>query len=252
MALFTRFFDLIWHEAMEQNIQNILSLLENSSHAKVVDIGCGDGQVTIRYKEKIGGEITGVDGVKERLEAALDKGVDKIITVELEKKWPLKNSSFDVAISNQVIEHILDIDHFVKEIHRILKPGGYCVVSTENLSSWHNIFALILGFQDFSHHILKKRHISNPLSLHYGEKTCTWSSKDHSGVDDATYPHIKILTYNSFIKAFLEYGFKFVAGKASGYYPLFGAVGYLASKIDPYHSHFITVKMKKPEFSRNL
>lgn len=246
MALFSRFFDSIWHKAMEQNIQNILFLLENNARAKVVDIGCGDGQVTVRYKQRIGGEITGVDGVEERLKAALDKGVDHIINVELEKKWPLKDSSFDVVVSNQVIEHILDIDHFIKEIYRILKPGGYCVVSTENLSSWHNIFALILGFQDFSHHILKKRHVGNPLSLHYEEKTCTWSRKDHSGVDDTAYPHIKILTYRSFIKVFSEYGFEFMAGKASGYYPLFGFIGQLACKIDPYHSHFITIKARKP------
>lgn len=246
MKLLSRFFDLIWHEAMEKNIENILSLLEKNPNAKVVDIGCGDGQVTIRYKKRIGGEITGVDGVKERLKAALDKGVDKIITVELEKKWSLKDSSFDVLISNQVIEHILDIDHFIKEIYRILAPGGYCVISTENLSSWHNIFALVLGFQDFSHHILKKRHISNPLSLHYGEETCTWSSKDHSGIDDTAYPHIKILTYKCFIKAFTEYKFRFIRGKGSGYYPLFGFLMRLFCKIDPYHSHFITIKAKKP------
>lgn len=246
MKFLSLFFDLIWHEAMEKNIENILSLLEKNPHTKVIDIGCGDGQVTIRYKEKIGGEITGVDGVDARLKAALDKGVDKIVAAELEKKWPLKDSSFDVVVSNQVIEHILDIDHFIKEIYRILKPGGYCVISTENLSSWHNILALILGFQDFSHHILEKRHISNPLSLHYGEKTCTWSGRDHSGVDDTAYPHIKILTYKSFIKAFVEYGFRFTKGKGSGYYPLFGFLERIFCTIDPYHSHFITIKARKP------
>lgn len=246
MKLLSRFFDLIWHEAMEQNIENILSLLEEKPHAEVADIGCGDGQVTIRYKKRIGGTITGLDGVKERLKAAIDKGVDHIVSVELEKKWPLKDSFFDTVVSNQVIEHILDVDHFIKEIYRILKPGGYCVISTENLSSWHNIFALILGFQDFSHHILKKRHISNPLSLHYGEKTCTWSSKDHSGVDDTAYPHIKILTYKSLIKAFVEYGFEFDKGLGSGYYPLFGFSGAFFCRVDPCHSHFITIKARKP------
>lgn len=246
MKLLVRFFDLIWHEAMKKNIESILSLLEKNPNAKVADIGCGDGQVTVRFKEKIGGEITGADGVKGRLEAALDKGVDKAVCVELEKKWPFKDSSFDAVVSNQVIEHILDIDHFIKEIYRILKPGGYAVISTENLSSWHNIFALVLGYQDFSHHILTKRHISNPLSLHYGEKTCAWSAPDHSGVDDTAYPHIKIMTYKSFIKAFEEYGFKFIRGKGSGYYPLFGFLMRLFCAIDPYHSHFITIKVKKP------
>lgn len=247
MKLVNDFFVKIWNEAMDNNIANIIHMLFLNPKAKVLDIGCGDGQYTIYFKDKIKcNQIWGIDGVDARLNAAKKKGVDKIVPAELEKKWPLKSNSFDVVISNQVIEHILDIDHFIKEIYRILKPGGYCVISTENLSSWHNLFALILGFQDFSHHILKKSHINNPLSLHYGEKTCTWSAEDNSGVDDTAYPHIKILTYRSLIKSFLEYGFEFMLGKGSGYYPLFGFVGEFMSKIDPYHSHFITIKARKP------
>lgn len=237
----------MWNEAMNSNISNIVQMLDVNPKARVLDVGCGDGQYGILFKKKIKCDsIWGIDGVDARLNAAKKKGVNQIISADLEKKWPIKSNSFNVVISNQVIEHILDIDHFIKEIYRILKPGGYCVISTENLSSWHNIFALILGFQDFSHHILKKRHISNPLSLHYGEKTCTWSGRDHSGVDDTAYPHIKILTYKSLIRAFLEYKFEFVSGKGNGYYPLFGFFGALVSRIDPYHSHFITIKVRKP------
>lgn len=247
MRLLTNFFVKIWDEAMNKNISNIIEVLDQNPKARVLDVGCGDGQYSILFKDKIKCDsIWGIDGVKDRLRAAKKKGVDEIVYAELEKKWPFKSGFFDAVISNQAIEHILDIDHFISEIYRILRPGGYCVISTENLSSWHNVFALTLGFQDFSHHILKKRHISNPLSLHYGEKTCTWSAKDHSGVDDTAYPHIKILTYRSLIKAFLEYKFEFVSGKGSGYYPLFGFLASFMSRIDPYHSHFITIKARKP------
>lgn len=237
---------MIWMEAADRNRENILSLLEKNSNAKVADIGCGDGRVTIRYKTKIRSkEITGVDGVDGRLKAAKDRGI-KIKIANLEGKWPFKNEELDVVISNQVIEHILDIDNFIEETYRILKPGGYCVISTENLSSWHNIFALVLGFQDFSHTILKRKHVGNPLSIHHGEKTSTWGAEDCSGVDDSAFPHIKIVTYKSLAAIYKEFGFAFEAGRGSGYYPLFGFLSSLASKIDPYHSHFITVKMRKP------
>lgn len=239
------FFSKIWHDAMEANIRNILSLLEINPSARVLDVGCGDGKETIMFKEKVRSKtIVGMDGQKGRAFAAKRRGVDASIS-DITKRWPFPNNSFDVILTNQVIEHVADIDHFIKETYRVLKKGGYSVISTENLSSWHNIAALVLGYQDFSHHILKTKHVGNPFSLHFGEKTATWSKKDHSGIDDSAYPHIKIMTYKSLIQAYEAYNFSFVDGRGSGYYPLFSFFSSFMSRIDPYHSHFICIKVRK-------
>lgn len=239
------FFSNIWHEAMDQNIINILSLLEKDLRAKVLDVGCGDGKETIMFKERVGcSTIFGVDGQKGRVLAAKSRGVHAM-RADIAKTWPFDNGTFDVVVTNQVIEHMLDIDHFIKETYRVLKKGGYSVISTENLSSWHNIGALVLGYQDFSHHILKSKHIGNPFALHFGEKTAGWSGKDHSGVDDSAYPHIKIMTYKSLIQAYEVLNFSFVDGRGSGYYPLFSLFSLFMSRIDPYHSHFICIKVRK-------
>lgn len=236
----------MWQEAHDNNVDNIVTLLDKNPKAQVLDVGCGDGKYTIRFKEKIQSkEITGADGVKERLAAAKKLGVDHTACFHLEKKWPFKDASFDVVVSNQVIEHIENLDIFISEIHRVLKPKGYCVISTENLSSWHNLFALFLGYQDFSHNMLRKNHVSNPFSLHYNETTCTWSSSGNSGTDDTAFPHIKIPTYRSLRRMFEEYDFTFMDGTGSGYYPFFSFIGKIGSNIDPYHSHFIAVKMQK-------
>ncbi len=245
--MLSHLFSSMWQEAMNHNVENILSLLRKDPKANVVDIGCGDGKLTMQFKEKIHSrKMTGVDGLRDRLKAAKQRGIDEIILANLEKKWPLPRNYFDVMISNQVIEHIIDIDHFIEETYRVLKPSGYCVISTENLSSWHNIISLMLGFQDFSHHLLRKKHVGNPFSPHYREKTASWSAKDNSGVDDSLHPHVKIFTYRSLIEAFEGFGFRFEQGCGSGYYPLFGALGFFASRVDPYHSHFISVQMRKP------
>lgn len=244
--MFSKYLNTLWQEAYKGNDKNILNLLDIDKDAVVLDVGCGDGQKTIKFKTKIESkEIFGVDGVKERLDAAKKRGI-KVRIADLEKKWPFEKNEFNVVVSNQVIEHIVNLDHFIGEIYRILKPGGYCVISTENLSSWHNIFALISGNQDFSHHLINKIHVGNPMSLHYKQKTVSWSAKDNSGVDDTAYPHMKIMTFLSLIRIFESNNFKFKKGLGSGYYPLPGALSKIVSSLDPYHSHFISVKLYKP------
>lgn len=49
-----------------------------------------------------------------------------------------------------MIERLADTDVFVADLGRVLAPGGYAVVSTENLAGWHNVFALVLGWQPLS------------------------------------------------------------------------------------------------------
>jgi SAM-dependent methyltransferase len=75
---------------------------------------------------------------------------------------------FDVIFSNQVIEHLDYPDNFVREAFRVLKTDGYVVVATENMASWHNIFALLLGYQDFSSQGPSREYrMGNPLSPYY-------------------------------------------------------------------------------------
>jgi len=224
--MLSRLYEYMWTQAYMQNIAAICSLLQVSQKARVLDIGCGDGKNTLRFQQAIGCEkITGIDGVRGRLDAAKKRGV-LALHADLEKRWPFKSATMDVVITNQVIEHIVDLDNFIMEVWRVLVPGGYCVVSTENLASWHNIASLVLGFQDFSHHLIKRAHVGNPLSPHYNEKTASWS----------------------LIAVFEAYGFSFEQRLGSGYYPFVSGMSRLATWLDPFHSHFITIKVQKPKY----
>ena len=60
---------------MDRNVENILSLLAKNPAARVVDVGCGDGKLTVRFKQQVRCQkILGIDGQHDRLKAAKDLG----------------------------------------------------------------------------------------------------------------------------------------------------------------------------------
>lgn len=94
----------------------------------VLDVGCGTGFRTSKLKRKTK-RITGLDiknYVKEKFKSDF-----KLILGDGEK-MPFKDKHFDFVTCWDVIEHIKKDDLFLKEIFRILKPGGLLLLSTPN------------------------------------------------------------------------------------------------------------------------
>jgi len=161
----------VYNNWKEWNYNSLLSLLELNPSAKVIDLGCGNGSFFLKIRYKVYcNEIIGVDINEDALKEAKYREVT-VIRADLNHNLPFRNESFDAIVSNQVIGHLFFPVKFMREIYRVLKPGGYAIISTENLASWDNIFALILGFTPFSQSFdsgLVK--IGNPLSLHNKEQ----------------------------------------------------------------------------------
>jgi len=99
---------------------------------KLLEVGCGTGR-GLEILVNAADHYTGIDKYES-------------LTSELQKKYPqadfnamvippfkgIADDSFDVVVSFQVIEHIQDDTAFLKEIHRVLKPGGKAIISTPN------------------------------------------------------------------------------------------------------------------------
>ena len=146
---------------------------------------------------------------------------------DLNTPLPLKEAVADGVLANQVIEHIVKTDVFAQETYRILKPGGKAVVCTPNLASWHNIGALMLGWQPFSMQVSDEYFIGNPKHpLH--------KSKIHE-----TQAHLRVFTHRSLTELFLLHGFSDVQVMGVGYYPLKGLVAKKFGTWDQTHSAYI-------------
>ncbi|NJN42407.1 MAG: class I SAM-dependent methyltransferase [Flammeovirgaceae bacterium] len=98
----------------------------------VLEIGCGEGRgVELLAK---GAEsytaIDKLDGVIRQLQEKYPNG--KFISGNLPPLSHFDENQFDSAFSFQVIEHIQNDLFYLKEIHRVLKPGGIAMITTPN------------------------------------------------------------------------------------------------------------------------
>lgn len=154
-------------DAVKERDRQIFNLLQEDESAKLLDLGCDTGDFSLRLAKKINTKyIYGVEIVEQNAKKAEEKGV-KVTIQNIENGLPFKSDFFDVVHGNQIIEHLFDVDFFVSEINRVLKWEGYCIISTENLASWHNIFCLLCGKQPFSTMISKKvPSCGNPFTIH--------------------------------------------------------------------------------------
>ena len=226
----------LYQNAERENNRVFLDFLEPTSSARVLDLGCGDGSFTLQIGKRIGGSfLFGAEGQKNAVEVCAQRGI-KAICVDLNNRIPFKDETFDVVCASQVIEHLRYTDVFVKEVYRLLKPGGYAVFSTPNLAVWHNFLGIFLGWQLWGTAVSDEVVLGNPLQVGYMQPELT---------PDQGFAHTRLFTYIS-LKEFLEYH-KFRIEKISGvgYFPLPTPIAKVLSKVDPRHSLLITAKVRK-------
>jgi SAM-dependent methyltransferase len=98
--------------------------------AKLLDVGCGTGWVSDHFTD-----YTGVDGSPDAVEAASKLGRN-VRLVDLAGPLPFGDEIFDGAILKDILEHVPDPVFTVKEVQRVLKPGGIVFASSPDAQRW--------------------------------------------------------------------------------------------------------------------
>jgi methionine biosynthesis protein MetW len=116
--------------------------------SRLLDIGCGDGHLTLYMKQALSlAETHGVEISQTNVKRARSKGIHASLVDIGVEALPFEDSSFDAIFCGELIEHLLDPDHLLDEIYRVLDPAGVCVLTTPNLAAWFHRLALLVGWQ---------------------------------------------------------------------------------------------------------
>lgn len=156
----------------------------------LLDLGCGGGEILDamagRFRIRIG-----IDAYETRRKMRHADSVGwEFRHADLNLRFPLEDNYADAVIANQVIEHILDPGHFVAELHRVLREGGRCVITTPN--------------------IRYVRHIWRLAAIGKGPRTAGGNTLDGAWDDG----HVHYFTHRDLQDLFAQIGFRRIESRA--------------------------------------
>jgi len=124
-----------------------LEIFSKHRFDKILDVGCGNGNITLLLKEACKAEEAyGIDVSEEGVRSAREMGV-KAVQIDIdEDDFPFENDFFCAIFAGEIIEHLFNPDHFLEEVRRTLKPKGIFVISTRNLASLYSRVSLLFGY----------------------------------------------------------------------------------------------------------
>ena len=108
---------------------------KNLQNLKIADIGCGGGLLT-EPLTRLGAAVTGVDAGKENIKVA--KAHAKTVGLEIEylattaEALAATGRKFDIVTALEIVEHVDNVDVFIKALAQLVKPGGLLIMSTPN------------------------------------------------------------------------------------------------------------------------
>jgi 2-polyprenyl-3-methyl-5-hydroxy-6-metoxy-1,4-benzoquinol methylase len=160
---------------------------------RLLEVGCGHGNMLLEARLR-GYDVMGLEYSADAAQRANRKLDEEIVRVGTIGETPLPERSFDICILIDVIEHVRDPEHFLKEIWRILKDGATVFIATPSVDSW-SARALGRHWMEF-----KPEHL-----FYFGRATITRLLKNTGFADIAVSTGRKVLTPDYIIGHFEKF-----------------------------------------------
>ena len=133
---------------IRDNITNILKIKNKQKpleKVKILDIGCGGGLLSEPMK-RLGADVVGIDASSKNIQVAKIHAKKNKLDIKYFCASPENfetEKKFDVILNMEIIEHVDDVDFFLKSCSNLLKKNGIMFIATLNKTLKSYIFAII-------------------------------------------------------------------------------------------------------------
>ncbi len=161
------------------------AVFEGRQHKRILDVAAGVGCAAQRIHENYPADLLCNDITPTCLRILKQSGIPTVsFDLDQEQPYPFPDGCFDAVISLATIEHLLHVDHYLKETYRILGDNGYFYLTSPNYA----------GLQYLRRYLLSGKTFLDPLS-------------ESSRVRYEFYAHVRYFTYGTLLEFVSSFGF---------------------------------------------
>ena len=193
-------------------------VVDFSSYAgkEFLEVGCGAGIDLVRFAQA-GAIVTGIDLAQVSVDLARKNFEQRGLTADLQimngEDMAFDDNSFDIVYAHGVLQYTANAPQMVREIHRVLRPGGEAIFMVYNKYSWLNALSKLMK-TDLEHEdapVLKKfsigefKQLLSPFATyHIVPERFPVKTRLHRGLKANLYNGVFVTTFQSLPKSWVR------------------------------------------------
>ena len=126
--------------------------LRDLAGKRILDLGCCRGLLLERFRRYPDVELAGLELDPAEIALARERGLEPVQEQinrfeegQIVARLPFGDESADLVLAGEIVEHVVDTEGFLREIRRVLSPGGAVVLSTPNILWWKHRAGMLAG-----------------------------------------------------------------------------------------------------------